>query len=197
MAVGSPELALENLDAMTSENLLSELAKAKTEMFNLRFQHATGQLESHGRILAVRKDIARIETFLRERELGIRTEPGALEPVESSDSTPKSKKSPNKSPAAPKRPDSSGDSSAPAKAAAAHDSKGDSRGDSAKSKTKAGRKKSSQSTESTESTRKNLPILERLKKSVRKTSTPESPKIAASKGTGGQSKSKFTRQKKG
>ena len=40
-------------------------------MFNLRFQAATGQLENHGRLLAVRKDIARIYTVLRERELGI------------------------------------------------------------------------------------------------------------------------------
>jgi large subunit ribosomal protein L29 len=40
-------------------------------LFNLRFQGATGQLESHGRLRAVRKDIARIYTILRERELGI------------------------------------------------------------------------------------------------------------------------------
>jgi large subunit ribosomal protein L29 len=77
MPVGSPELTLENLDSLNNENLVSELKKAKAEMFNLRFQKATGQLETHGRILAVRKDIARLETFLRERELGIRTEPVA------------------------------------------------------------------------------------------------------------------------
>jgi large subunit ribosomal protein L29 len=40
-------------------------------LFNLRFQAATGQLESHGRLRHVRKDIARIYTILRERELGI------------------------------------------------------------------------------------------------------------------------------
>jgi large subunit ribosomal protein L29 len=40
-------------------------------LFNLRFQAATGQLESHGRLTAVRKEIARIYTVLRERELGI------------------------------------------------------------------------------------------------------------------------------
>ena len=49
----------------------TKLAEAKEELFNLRFQAATGQLESHGRLRAVRKDIARIYTVLRERELGI------------------------------------------------------------------------------------------------------------------------------
>lgn len=43
----------------------------KEEHFNLRFQAATGQLESHGRLRAVRKDLARIYTVLRERDLGI------------------------------------------------------------------------------------------------------------------------------
>ncbi len=47
--------------------------RAKTELFNLRFQAATGQLESHGRLRAVRKEIARIYTVKRERELGIVT----------------------------------------------------------------------------------------------------------------------------
>ncbi len=49
----------------------SKLAEAKIELFNLRFQAATGQLESHGRLRAVRKEIARIYTVKRERELGI------------------------------------------------------------------------------------------------------------------------------
>jgi large subunit ribosomal protein L29 len=52
--------------------LVEELKKAKEELFNLRFQSATGQLESHGRIKAVKRDIARIYTVIRERELGIR-----------------------------------------------------------------------------------------------------------------------------
>ena len=55
----------------TEEELLAKLAEAKEELFNLRFQSATGQLESHGRLRAVRKEIARIYTVLRERELGI------------------------------------------------------------------------------------------------------------------------------
>ena len=48
-------------------------AEKKAELFNLRFQSATGQLESHGRLRAVRHEIARIYTVMRERELGIIT----------------------------------------------------------------------------------------------------------------------------
>jgi large subunit ribosomal protein L29 len=77
MAVGSKDLAPEELDAMEDSRLLDELKKAKEELFNLRFQSATGQLESHGRLKAVKRDIARIYTILRERELGIRTAPSA------------------------------------------------------------------------------------------------------------------------
>jgi len=47
------------------------LREFKEELFNLRFQAATGQLESHGRLRHVKRDIARIYTVLRERELGI------------------------------------------------------------------------------------------------------------------------------
>ncbi|GGC09974.1 50S ribosomal protein L29 [Cellulomonas sp. APG4] len=75
MAIGSKELAPAELDGMDDETLVAELKKAKEELFNLRFQSATGQLESHGRLKAVRRDIARIYTILRERELGIRTAP--------------------------------------------------------------------------------------------------------------------------
>ena len=53
------------------DELLEKLGSAKEELFNLRFQAATGQLESHGRLRAVRKDIARIYTVLTERALGI------------------------------------------------------------------------------------------------------------------------------
>jgi large subunit ribosomal protein L29 len=61
------------LRVSTEEELQSKLAEAKAELFNLRFQGATGQLESHGRLRAVRKEIARIYTVMRERELGIIT----------------------------------------------------------------------------------------------------------------------------
>ena len=64
------------LDDMTNVDLESKLREAKEELFNLRFQAATGQLESHGRLRTVKKDIARIYTVVRERELGIRVAPG-------------------------------------------------------------------------------------------------------------------------
>ena len=59
------------LRTMSDDDLATQLREAKEELFNLRFQAATGQLESHGRLRAVRRDIARIYTVLRERELGI------------------------------------------------------------------------------------------------------------------------------
>ncbi len=65
------------LDELNDIDLESKLREAKEELFNLRFQAATGQLESHGRLRSVKKDIARIYTVVRERELGIRTAPGA------------------------------------------------------------------------------------------------------------------------
>ena len=65
------------LDELNAVDLESKLREAKEELFNLRFQAATGQLESHGRLRTVKKDIARIYTVVRERELGIRTAPGA------------------------------------------------------------------------------------------------------------------------
>ncbi|EKA62408.1 50S ribosomal protein L29 [Janibacter hoylei PVAS-1] len=71
MAVGSKDLTPVELRELTDDRLVDELRKAKEELFNLRFQSATGQLESHGRLRAVRKDIARIYTEMRERELGI------------------------------------------------------------------------------------------------------------------------------
>ena len=79
MAVGTKDLAPSELDGYDDERLVAELKKAKEELFNLRFQSATGQLESHGRLQAVRRDIARIYTILRERELGIRTAPSPSE----------------------------------------------------------------------------------------------------------------------
>ena len=67
------------LRVSTEEELQAKLAEAKEELFNLRFQSATGQLESHGRLRAVKRDIARIYTVIRERELGIRATPAPLE----------------------------------------------------------------------------------------------------------------------
>ena len=68
-------LKAHELDEMNNTDLEARLREAKEELFNLRFQAATGQLESHGRLNTVKKDIARIYTVVRERELGIRSTP--------------------------------------------------------------------------------------------------------------------------
>ncbi len=62
---------IEELRALSVDELETKLREGKEELFNLRFQAATGQLESHGRLSAVRKEIAQIYTIIRERELGI------------------------------------------------------------------------------------------------------------------------------
>ena len=77
MDIGSKDLAATELRGLDDERLVDELRKAKEELFNLRFQSATGQLDNHGRLRAVRKDIARIYTEMRERELGIGGKGGA------------------------------------------------------------------------------------------------------------------------
>ena len=92
MAIGSKELAPVELDTFEDERLVDELKKAKEELFNLRFQSATGQLESHGRLRAVKRDIARIYTVIRERELGIRAAPAPVEaPAKTEKKTKKAK----------------------------------------------------------------------------------------------------------
>ena len=68
MAAGT---ATHELRELSDEALVDKLREAKEELFNLRFQQATGQLENHGRMKAVKADIARIYTTQRERELGI------------------------------------------------------------------------------------------------------------------------------
>jgi large subunit ribosomal protein L29 len=60
-----------DLRLLDDDSLEERLRESKEELFNLRFQAATGQLESHGRLRAVRREIARIYTVVRERELGI------------------------------------------------------------------------------------------------------------------------------
>ena len=59
------------LRALDAEALEEKLKEAKEELFNLRFQNATGQLDNTARLKTVRREIARIYTVLRERELGI------------------------------------------------------------------------------------------------------------------------------
>ncbi|GAA1388726.1 50S ribosomal protein L29 [Luteococcus peritonei] len=64
-----------DLRGLSREDLNSKVLELKEELFTLRFQAATGQLESHGRLREVRKDIARIYTVLQERNLGIVDDP--------------------------------------------------------------------------------------------------------------------------
>jgi len=59
------------LRALPEDALAEKLKEAKEELFNLRFQNATGQLDNTARLRAVRREIARIYTVQRERELGI------------------------------------------------------------------------------------------------------------------------------
>ena len=79
MAVGTADYTMKNLNENTNEEIEGFLKKSKEELFNLRFQHATGQLENTARLKAVKSDIARMYTVLRERELGISQEPAATE----------------------------------------------------------------------------------------------------------------------
>jgi large subunit ribosomal protein L29 len=90
MAIGSKNLAITELDTFENERLQEELKKAKAELFNLRFQSATGQLEHHGRVRQVKRDIARIYTVLNERKLGIRATPEPA-PAKSSKKSKKTK----------------------------------------------------------------------------------------------------------
>jgi large subunit ribosomal protein L29 len=71
-AVGTPASELREL---TGEELVARAREAKAELFNLRFQMATGQLDNNRRLRIVRHDIARIYTVMRERELGLSVAP--------------------------------------------------------------------------------------------------------------------------
>jgi large subunit ribosomal protein L29 len=63
------------LRELSEEDLVMRLREAKAELFNLRVQGATGQLDNNRRLQVVRKDIARIYTIMRERELGLSVAP--------------------------------------------------------------------------------------------------------------------------
>jgi large subunit ribosomal protein L29 len=72
MAVGVTPGELREL---TDEDLQDKLRESKEELFNLRFQMATGQLPNNRRLRIVRQEIARVYTILRERELGLASGP--------------------------------------------------------------------------------------------------------------------------
>lgn len=62
-------MTVQDMRNTETQELLNKVEEYKKELFGLRFQHATGQLENTARIKAVRKNIARIKTIIREREL--------------------------------------------------------------------------------------------------------------------------------
>ena len=62
-------MELKKMREMTDVELNNELAKMKKELFNLRFQHVTGQLENPVKMRELKKDIARVKTVIREKEL--------------------------------------------------------------------------------------------------------------------------------
>ena len=63
------------LRELSEDDLVARLREAKAELFNLRVQGATGQLDNNRRLQVVRRDIARIYTIMRERELGLSAAP--------------------------------------------------------------------------------------------------------------------------
>ena len=75
MAGSGAGTAASELRELTDEELVLRLKEAKEELFNLRFQMATGQLDNNRRLRTVKHDIARIYTILRERELGLSVAP--------------------------------------------------------------------------------------------------------------------------
>jgi large subunit ribosomal protein L29 len=77
MASG-PNKHATDLREVGDDELVTRLKEAKEELFNLRFQNATGQLDNHRRLQTVRRDIARIYTIMRERELGISAAAGEI-----------------------------------------------------------------------------------------------------------------------
>jgi large subunit ribosomal protein L29 len=72
MAAGTPAVELRGLE---DDELVTRLKESKEELFNLRFQSATGQLDNNKRLQTVKHDIARIYTVMRERELGLTSAP--------------------------------------------------------------------------------------------------------------------------
>ncbi|AQA22082.1 large subunit ribosomal protein L29 [Rhodococcus sp. PvR044] len=74
MATGTPAAELREL---SEEELVTRLRESKEELFNLRFQMATGQLDNNRRLRVVRHEIARVYTVMRERELGLAAAPSA------------------------------------------------------------------------------------------------------------------------
>lgn len=81
---------VDEMRGLTNEELAERMGEVKEEFFNLRFANATGQLENFAQIKLVKRDIARINTLVRERELGIEIEP---KPAKEAKAKPEKKRS--------------------------------------------------------------------------------------------------------
>lgn len=66
-------MKIQDIRDLSTQELEDKIKDLKEELFNLRFQNATNQLDNPGRIASVKKDIARVKTVLKEKELGINT----------------------------------------------------------------------------------------------------------------------------
>ena len=76
--MATTDTAAGELRELGTDELVLRLRESKEELFNLRFQMATGQMDNNRRLRTVRHDIARIYTVMRERELGLSTGPDEL-----------------------------------------------------------------------------------------------------------------------
>ena len=77
--MATTQSAANELRELGTDELVLRLREAKEELFNLRFQMATGQMDNNRRLRTVRHDIARIYTVMRERELGLSVGPDGTE----------------------------------------------------------------------------------------------------------------------
>jgi large subunit ribosomal protein L29 len=76
--MATTETAANELRELGTDELVLRLRESKEELFNLRFQMATGQMDNNRRLRTVRHDIARVYTVMRERELGLSSGPDEL-----------------------------------------------------------------------------------------------------------------------
>ena len=65
-------MKIEEMRKLTTEELQTKIKEAKEELFNLRFQQATGSLEKPARLRELRKQVAKMKTIIRERELEVK-----------------------------------------------------------------------------------------------------------------------------
>ncbi|HVL51142.1 MAG TPA: 50S ribosomal protein L29 [Actinomycetota bacterium] len=113
---------VDELRELSSADLTERLDEVNEEFFNLRFQNATGQLENFAQIKLVKREIARINTIVHERELGIEIEP---KPVKESKAKPKKERSRKAKADKDDKPDKSEKADKPVKAEKADENKAD------------------------------------------------------------------------